>query len=111
MDDFQLVSKLGKGAFGEVYIALEKTLGFMCVLKKMSKKRIKEAKVEQHITREIKLQSYLNHSHITSIYGYFLDEDHLYLVLELLPDGSLQQVKKKKKLPEKEAADIVRQVA
>jgi serine/threonine protein kinase len=41
-----LVSKLGKGAFGEVYIALEKTLGFMCVLKKMSKKRIKEAKVE-----------------------------------------------------------------
>ena len=31
--------------------------------------------------------------------------------MELLPDGSLQQVKKKRKLPEKEAADIVRQVA
>jgi hypothetical protein len=31
--------------------------------------------------------------------------------LELLPDGSLQQVKKKKKLPEKETAEIVRQVA
>ncbi len=31
--------------------------------------------------------------------------------MELLPDGSLQQVKKKKKLPEKEAADILRQVA
>jgi serine/threonine protein kinase len=28
-----------------------------------------------------------------------------------LPDGSLQQVKKKKKMPEKETADIVRQVA
>jgi serine/threonine protein kinase len=53
----------------------------------------------------------LNNGHCTSIYGYFHDEDYLYLILELLPDGSLQQVKKKRKLPEKEAADIVRQVA
>jgi serine/threonine protein kinase len=49
--------------------------------------------------REIKIQSYLNHCQVTSIYGYFDDEDHLYLILELLPDGSLQQVKKKRKLP------------
>lgn len=32
-------------------------------------------------------------------------------MLELLPDGSLQQVKKKRKLPEKETVDIIRQVA
>ncbi len=31
--------------------------------------------------------------------------------MELLPDGSLQQVKKKRKLPEKETIDIVKQVA
>lgn len=106
-----MLDKLGKGAFGEVFAAQEKQLGFMCVIKKMSKRRIREAKVEEHIIREIKLQSYLNHSHCTSLYGYFHDEDSLYLVLELLPDGSLQQVKKKRKLPEKEAADIIRQVA
>jgi serine/threonine protein kinase len=57
------------------------------------------------------LQTYLSHSHIAALYGYFHDEEHLYLVIELLPDGSLQQVKKKKKLPESEAADIVKQVA
>jgi len=67
--------------------------------------------MEEHITREIKLQSYLNHSHCTSLYGYFHDQDHLYLVMELLPDGSLQQVKKKRKLPEKETIEIVKQVA
>lgn len=105
------MDKLGKGAFGEVFVAQEKNLGWMCVIKKMSKKRIREAKVEEHIIREIKLQTYLNHSHLTALYGYFHDEDHLYLILELLPDGSLQQVKKKRKLPEKEATDIVRQVA
>lgn len=41
LDDFELGDKLGKGAFGDVYFAREKILGFMCVLKKMSKKRIK----------------------------------------------------------------------
>lgn len=41
MDDFEIVSKLGKGAFGDVYMAMEKHLGLLCVLKKMSKKRIR----------------------------------------------------------------------
>lgn len=35
------MNKLGKGAFGEVFIAMEKTIGFICVIKKMSKKRIR----------------------------------------------------------------------
>jgi serine/threonine protein kinase len=48
---------------------------------------------------------------LTALYGCFQDEDSLYLVLEALPDGSLQQVKKKRKLPEKETAAIVRQVS
>lgn len=33
------------------------------------------------------------------------------MILEALPDGSLQNVKKKKKLPEKETAAIIKQVA
>lgn len=76
-----MINKLGKGAFGEVYLAQEKMLGLICVIKKMSKKRIREANVVEHIVREIKLQSYLNHSHITSLYGYFHDEDYLYLIM------------------------------
>ena len=41
----------------------------------------------------------------------FLVDDLNPIEAGLLPDGSLQQVKKKRKLPEKEAADIIRQVA
>ena len=110
LDDFELLEKLGKGAFGDVYIAQQKKIGFVCVIKKMSKKRIKDAKVEQHILRQIKIQSCLNHKNLTSLFGYFHDEENLYLILEALPDGSLQNVKKKKKLPEKQAASIIRQV-
>jgi serine/threonine protein kinase len=45
------LDKLGRGAFGEVFMAQEKQLGFYCVIKKMSKKRIREARVEEHIIR------------------------------------------------------------
>jgi serine/threonine protein kinase len=92
-------------------MAQEKNIGFICVIKKMSKQRIRDTKVEEHILREIKIQSYLNHGNLTALYGYFQDEEYLYLVLEALPDGSLQQVKKKRKLPEKETAAIVKQVS
>ena len=51
IDDFEIINKLGKGAFGDVFMVYEKTLGMMCVLKKMSKKRIREAKVQEHIIR------------------------------------------------------------
>jgi aurora kinase len=111
LNDFELLDKLGKGAFGDVYMAQEKNIGFICVIKKMSKKRIRDTKVEEHILREIKIQSYLNNGNLTALYGYFHDEEYLYLVLEALPDGSLQQVKKKRKLPEKETAAIIKQVS
>lgn len=77
----------------------------------MSKKRIREMKVENHILREIKIQSYLNQANITALFGYFHDEEYLYLIIEALPDGSLQQVKKKRKLPERETAAIIKQVS
>ena len=111
LDDFELLEKLGKGAFGEVFMAQEKHTGFVCVIKKMSKKRIREKKVEEHILREIKIQFYLNHPLLTALFGCFHDQDYIYLVLEALPDGSLQQVKRKRKLPEKEAAGILGQVS
>ncbi len=111
LEDFELLDKLGKGAFGEVFMAQEKHTGFICVIKKMSKKRIRERQVEEHVLREIKIQFYLSHPLLTALFGCFHDAEHIYLILEALPDGSLQQVKRKRKLPEKEAAGIVSQVS
>ena len=51
--------------------------------------------------REIKIQSYLDHKNLTALYGFFDDADYIYLIMEFLTDGSLSQMKKKKKLPEK----------
>ena len=80
------------------------------MIKKLLKKKIKDNKLEEHLMREIKIQSYLDHRHLTPLYGCFSDEKYVYLVLEYLPDGSVTQVKKLKKIPEAKASLIIRQI-
>lgn len=41
MDDFEVIEKLGKGAFGDVFLVQEKLTKFICVLKILNKNRIK----------------------------------------------------------------------
>ena len=73
LDDFDIVEKIGKGAYGDVFLAQEKKTCFLCVIKTISKQKIKEQKLEEHIFREIKLQMYMNHKHITNLFGFFHD--------------------------------------
>ncbi len=40
--DFQIGKKLGSGNFSTAYLAVHKKTGFICALKIMSKKKIKE---------------------------------------------------------------------
>ena len=97
INDFEVMDKLGKGAFGDVVIAKEKLTGFVVVLKKLKKDKLRAANLEEHLIREIKVQTFLRHRHLTSLYGFFSDESYIYLIMEVLPDGSLKQCKGKKK--------------
>lgn len=61
---------------------------------------------------EFKIQSFLKHENIVQIYGMFDDNDHIYLILEYMPDGTLYSLlKKKKALSQKETAYKIKQIA
>ena len=51
IDDFEIIEKLGKGAFGDVFLAQEKSSKFVCVIKSLSKTKIKEQNLEEHVLR------------------------------------------------------------
>lgn len=59
--------------------------------------------------REIKIQTYLTHRHITSLFGFFDDDEHIYLVIEYMSDGSVAQRYGRRKMSEKKVASIVKQ--
>ena len=61
IDDFELGKPLGKGKFGQVYLAREKKSKFIVALKILDKKQLINSKVEHQLRREIEIQSFLEH--------------------------------------------------
>lgn len=45
--------------------------------------------MEDQLSKEIKIQSMMDHPNIVKLYGTFYDEDKVYLVLEFCGDGEL----------------------
>ncbi|KAI5963154.1 IPL1 [Candida pseudojiufengensis] len=90
-EDFELGKILGKGKLGKVYCAKHKQTGYPIALKIMSKKELKEMKLEKNFKREIEIQSSLYHLNITNLYTWFHDAINVYLVLEFSIYGELYQ--------------------
>lgn len=59
MDDFEIGRPLGKGKFGNVYLAREKKTKFVIAMKVLFKDQIKEANIEHQVRREIEIQTHL----------------------------------------------------
>ena len=105
---------LGRGNFGNVYLAREKNTKFIVALKVLYKKQIREQNFQQQIRREIEIQSHLKHPNILRLYGYFHDEARVYLILEFAAKGSLYRelcAQPNKRLEEKPAANYTKCVA
>lgn len=61
LSDFDVGKPLGKGKFGRVYLAREKTSGHIVALKLLFKSELAEANVEKQVRREIEIQSHLRY--------------------------------------------------
>lgn len=89
LSNFDIGRPLGRGKFGNVYLAREKDSKFVVALKVMFKKQIQVNKVQHQVRREIEIQSHLRHPNILRLYGYFHDTCRIYLILEYAPKGAL----------------------
>lgn len=89
IDDFEIGRPLGKGKFGNVYLAREKKSHFIVALKVLFKSQIEKEGVEHQLRREIEIQAHLQHPNILRLYNYFYDRRRIYLILEYAPRGEL----------------------
>ncbi|KAL4449572.1 hypothetical protein ABPG74_007395 [Tetrahymena malaccensis] len=114
LSDFELGKPLGRGKFGQVHLAREKRSNFIVALKCISKEQLRRSKIEHQIRREIEIQSHLNHKNVLRMFGFFWDEQKIYLILEYAPQGELYQDLQKqinKRYPEQKAANYIKQMA
>ena len=109
---FEIGKPLGKGKFGRVYLAKERTTGFVCALKVLHKSELQQGKVEKQLRREIEIQSNLRHPNILRLYGHFHDSKRVFLILEFAGKGELyKHLRRENKFPEWKASQYIAQMA
>uniref|UniRef100_A0A023F859 Aurora kinase n=1 Tax=Triatoma infestans TaxID=30076 RepID=A0A023F859_TRIIF len=114
LTDFEVGRALGKGKFGNVYLAREKQSQYIIALKVIFKVQVTKAKLEHQLRREIEIQAHLRHPNILKLYGYFHDSTRVYLILEYAKMGELYkllQSQPEHRFPEKRSAEIIKELS
>ncbi|KAJ6653045.1 hypothetical protein lerEdw1_010131 [Lerista edwardsae] len=112
IDDFEIGRPLGKGKFGNVYLAREKESKFIVALKVLFKSQMEKEGVEHQLRREIEIQCHLSHPNILRLYNYFHDRTRIYLILEYAPRGELyKELQKCQRFDEKRTATYMEELA
>uniref|UniRef100_A0ACD5TJH3 Uncharacterized protein n=1 Tax=Avena sativa TaxID=4498 RepID=A0ACD5TJH3_AVESA len=104
VDDFDLLTMIGKGAFGEVRVCREKTSGNVYAMKKLRKSEMLRRGQVEHVRAERNLLAEVDHHCIVKLYCSFQDSEFLYLIMEYLPGGDMMTLlMRKDTLTEEEA--------
>ncbi|XP_071502360.1 aurora kinase C-like [Diadema antillarum] len=112
LKDFDIGRPLGKGKFGNVYLAREKQTKYIVALKVLFKSQLQKSQVEHQLRREIEIQAHLRHPNILRLFGYFYDETRVYLILEFAPRGELyKELQRAGRFNEQRTATYIRQLA
>ena len=95
VDDFEMETRLGTGAFGGVWRAVQTQTGARYALKIFDKARVDEADGIEYVVREQKLLALLHEPQVcpflVQIHFAFQDQQKMYMALTLATGGELYQ--------------------
>ncbi|NXK72043.1 NUAK2 kinase, partial [Amazona guildingii] len=107
---YEFLETLGKGAYGKVKKARERS-GKLVAIKSIRKDKIKDEQDLVHIRREIEIMSSLNHPHIIAVHEVFENSSKIVIVMEYASKGDLYDyISERQWLTEQEARHFFRQV-
>ncbi|KAG0198195.1 hypothetical protein BGX28_008344, partial [Mortierella sp. GBA30] len=87
---FQILTQVGQGGFGEVFLSRKTDTGELCALKRMSKRRLHLQDEVQHIlTERDVLTATESEWHVKLLYS-FQDPEYVYLAMEFVPGGDVR---------------------
>ncbi|XP_022077715.1 serine/threonine-protein kinase PLK4 isoform X1 [Acanthochromis polyacanthus] len=112
IEDFKVLTLLGKGSFACVYRAKSVKTGLEVAIKTIDKKAMHKAGMVQRVTNEVEIHCRLKHPSILELYNYFEDSNYVYLVLEMCHNGEMSRYLKERKMPfsEDEARHFMHQI-
>ena len=88
---YEILSAIGAGGMGEVYIARDTRLGRIVAIKVLPAHLADRAKLHDRFDREARTIASLNHPHICTLYDTGHQDDIDFLVMEYLEGETLAQ--------------------
>jgi len=108
---FRIVSEIGKGGMGVVYLAEHVELPKRFAIKSLSKSLNSDPQFRSRFYEEAKRQAILDHPNIVQVTDFFEAEGQFFLVMEFVDGQDLGElIRTKGKLPEHEALPIFQDI-
>ena len=89
---YEIVSKIGEGAMGEVYKAYDPVLGRDVAVKTMSATIGSDNELRQRFEREARSAARLNHPNIITVYDFGEEQGRAFITMELLEGEDLSEL-------------------
>lgn len=88
LEKYEVLEKLGEGAFSIVYKARHRATGEMVAIKILRKYQMDRAQ-KQAVLKEVIIMRQLNHPHVTKFIEFIESETYFYIVQELIVGGEV----------------------
>ena len=90
--DFEPLTLIGRGAFGEVRIVRERSSGNIYAMKSLSKAEMVRRGQVEHVMAERNLLAHVSSKMVVKLFYSFQDDEYLYLVMEYVPGGDVMSL-------------------
>ncbi|KAF2083609.1 serine/threonine protein kinase sid2 [Saccharata proteae CBS 121410] len=88
--DFQILTQVGQGGYGQVYLAQKKDTREVCALKVMSKKLLFKLDEVRHVLTERDILTNAKSEWLVRLLYAFQDDKSIYLAMEYVPGGDFR---------------------
>ena len=106
-DFYIYIATLGAGSFGKVVHAIDRSTGEEIAVKVIEKKTVKQGRIAE-LKKEAEILESLNHPNIVKFIHLKETDKRIFLAMELVTGGSLQQFIQTEKLTDFQASQVMK---
>ena len=111
--DFTILSTIGEGSFGKVFLVSHNKTKSKYAIKRISKLDKNNQEGKTYFKREIEIMYKIHQNNIVRLFNHFEDNEYCYFVMEYIENGNLFEQpswKNNKCFPSNEVAKIIKEI-
>ncbi len=107
---YKVLSKIGKGGMGEVYLAEDTKLGRKVALKFLPQDLVNDSWAKRQLEKEAQAAAKLEHPNICPVYDFQNSGEHSFIVMQFVEGDTLAELIRKKSIQSEQILPLARQI-